>query len=44
MIKKTAAVGPKLSLAKYPFSNLTDEHVALKFFMTKRLRKIYVYQ
>jgi len=31
---------PKLSLAIYPFSISIDEHVPLKFLMTKRLRKI----
>jgi len=31
---------PKLSLAMYPFSISIDEHVPLKFLMTKRLRKI----
>jgi len=30
----------KLSLAMYPFSISTDEHVPLKFLMTKRLWKI----
>jgi len=30
----------KLFLAIYPFSILKDEHVPLKFLMTKRLRKI----
>jgi len=31
---------PKLYLAMYPFNILIDEHVPLKFLMTKRLRKI----
>jgi len=31
---------PKLFLAIYPFSISIDEHVPLKFLMTKRLRKI----
>ena len=31
---------PKLSLATYPLSILIDEHVPLKFLMTKRLKKI----
>jgi len=31
---------PKLSLAMYPFSTSVDEHVPIKFLMTKRLRKI----
>jgi len=30
---------PKLSMAMYPFSILTEQHEHLKFFMTKRLRK-----
>jgi len=38
---------PKLFLAMYPFSISIDEHVPLKFLMTKRLRKItkiqYIY-
>jgi len=34
------AGAPKLSLAMYPFSISIDEHVPLKFFMTKRLKKI----
>ena len=35
---RTSAI--KLSLAMYPFSNSLDEHVPLKYFMTKRLWKI----
>jgi len=31
---------PKLTLPMYPFSISIDEHVPLKFLMTKRLRKI----
>jgi len=31
---------PNLSLAVYPFSISADEHVPLKFVMTKRLSKI----
>jgi len=31
---------PKLSLAMYPSSVSIDEHVPLKFLMTKKLRKI----
>jgi len=31
---------PNLPLTMYPFSISTDEHVPLKFLMTKRLSKI----
>jgi len=33
---------PKLPLAMYPFSILTNEHVPLKFLMANKVRKIQI--